>query len=121
MSYGYEKPLFWVASSKKDLTAMPEEVQDAFGFALHLAQNGSKHPNTKPLKGFGGTGVMEVVEDFSGNAYRAIYTARFGSALYVLHCFQKKSTKGIQTPLHEIATIKMRFIAAEQYSKGSPT
>lgn len=100
---------------------MPEEVQDTFGFALHLAQHGGKHPQTKPLKGFGGAGVLEVVENFDGNTYRAVYTVRFGAAIYVLHCFQKKSTKGIQTPQPEIAMIKARFVAAEHHSKGSPT
>ncbi len=66
------KPLRWVASSKKDLLAMPEEVQDTFGYALHLAQIGQKHPDAKPLKGFGGAGVLEVVEDCKGGAHRAV-------------------------------------------------
>ena len=92
------KPLRWVASSKKDLMAMPEEVQDTFGYALHLAQVGQKHPDTKPLKGFGSAGVLEVVEDFQGDAYRAVYTVRYAKAVYVVHCFQKKSTQGIATP-----------------------
>jgi phage-related protein len=118
MSYGYEKPLFWVASSKRDLVSMPAEVQDTFGFALSLAQHGSKHPDTKPLKGFGHAGVLEVVEDFHGNTYRAVYTVRFGDAVYVLHCFQKKSPKSIQTPLHDIALIKTRFVAAENHWNG---
>ncbi|MEI6336781.1 MAG: type II toxin-antitoxin system RelE/ParE family toxin, partial [Methylococcaceae bacterium] len=89
------KPLRWVASSKKDLMAMPEEVRDVFGFALHLAQMGQKHPDAKPLKGFGGAGVLEVVEDFQGDAYRAVYTVRIAGEVFVLHCFQKKSTQGI--------------------------
>ncbi|MEO5344497.1 MAG: type II toxin-antitoxin system RelE/ParE family toxin, partial [Gammaproteobacteria bacterium SHHR-1] len=74
------KPLRWVASSKKDLMGMPEEVQDTFGYALHLAQVGQKHPDAKPLKGFGGAGVLEVVEDFRGDTYRAVYTLRYAEA-----------------------------------------
>lgn len=107
------KPLCWVASSKKDLMAMPEEVRDVFGFALHLAQMGKKHPNAKPLKGFGGAGVLEVVEDCQGDAYRAVYTVRIANAVYVLHCFQKKSTQGIATPKHEVELIKNRLKAVE--------
>jgi len=118
--YGYNKkmlslpkPLRWVASSKKDLMAMPEEVRDVFGFALHLAQMGKKHPGAKPLKGFGGAGVLEVVEDFQGDAYRAIYTVRIASEVFVLHCFQKKSTQGIVTPKQEVELIKSRLKAVE--------
>lgn len=68
------KPVRWVASSKKDLQAMPDDIQDVFGFALHLAQAGSKHAQAKPLKGFGSAGVLEVVEDYQGDTYRAVYT-----------------------------------------------
>ena len=92
------KPLRWVASSKKDLMAMPEEVRDVFGFALHLAQAGQKHPDAKPLKGFGGAGVLEVVEDFQGDAYRAVYTVRIAGEVFVLHCFQKNRPKGLLHP-----------------------
>ena len=66
---------------------MPEDVQDVFGYALHLAQSGQKHPDAKPLKGFGGAGVLEVVEDCQGDAYRAVYTVRYAEAVYVVHCF----------------------------------
>ena len=107
------KPLRWVASSKKDLMAMPEEVQDTFGYALHLAQVGQKHPDAKPLKGFGGAGVLEVVEDFQGDAYRAVYTVRYAEAVYVVHCFQKKSTQGIATPKPDVELIKSRLKAIE--------
>jgi phage-related protein len=79
------KPLEWVASSKKDLLSMPPEVIDVFGYALHLAQQGGKHSQAKPLKGFGSAGVLEVVEDDDGNTYRAVYTVRFGNSIYVLH------------------------------------
>ena len=106
-------PLRWVASSKKDLMAMPEEVQDTFGYALHLAQVGKKHPDAKPLKGFGSAGVLEVVEDFQGDAYRAVYTVRYAKAVYVVHCFQKKSTQGIATPKPDVELIKSRLKAIE--------
>src|SRR5574344_1817455 len=98
------KPLRWVASSKKDLMAMPEAVQDTFGYALHLAQVGQKHPDAKPMKGFGGAGVVEVVEDFQGDAYRAVYIVR---------CFQKKSMQGIATPKPDVELIKSRLKAIE--------
>jgi len=107
------KPLRWVASSKKDLMAMPEDVRDTFGYALHLAQIGQKHPDAKPLKGFGGAGVLEVVEDFEGDAYRAVYTVRYAGAVYVVHCFQKKSTQGIATPKQDVELIKSRLKAIE--------
>lgn len=107
------KPLRWVASSKKDLMAMPDDVQDTFGYALHLAQSGQKHPDAKPLKGFGGAGVLEVVEDSKGNAYRAIYTVRFAQAVYVVHCFQKESTQGIATPKPDMELISLRLKAIE--------
>lgn len=110
------KPLRWIASSKKDLMAMPEPVQDTFGYALHLAQSGHKHPDAKPLKGFGGAGVLEVlevVEDFQSDTYRAVYTVRYADAVYVIHCFQKKSTQGIATPKPDLDLIKSRLKAIE--------
>lgn len=113
-----QKPLFWVASSKKDLAGLPGEVQDVFGYALHLAQEGKKHEQAKPLKGFGGAGVLEVVEDFKGNAYRAVYTVKLGNAVYVLHCFQKKSMHGIETPKPDMDLIRERLKTAEAHAKG---
>jgi len=107
------KPLRWVASSKKDLMAMPDDVQDVFGYALHLAQNGQKHPDAKPLKGFGSAGVLEVVDGFQGDAYRAVYTVRYAEAVYVVHCFQKKSTQGIATPKPDVELIRSRLKAIE--------
>lgn len=92
---------------------MPEAVQGIFGYALHLAQVGQKHPDAKPLKGFGGAGVVEVVEDFQGDAYRAVYTVRYAEAVYVVHCFQKKSTQGIATPKPDVELIKSRLKAIE--------
>lgn len=108
------KPLRWVGSSKKDLQTMPAEVQDVFGFALHLAQSQKKHPDAKPLKGFGGAGVVEVVENFSGDTYRAVYTVRYAQAIYVLHCFQKKSSKGVATAKHDVDLIKSRLKTVEE-------
>lgn len=113
-----QKPLFWLGSSKKDLRGLPDDVQDTFGFALHLAQEGKKHEQAKPLKGFGGAGVLEVIEDFRGNTYRAVYTVKVGNAIYVLHCFQKKSTHGIETPKPDMDLIRERLKAAETHAKG---
>lgn len=97
---------------------MPGEVQDVFGFALHLAQSGKKHDQAKPLKGFGSAGVLEVVESEQGDAYRAVYTVKFDSAVYVLHCFQKKSSRGIATPKPDIDKIRERLKAAENHAKA---
>ena len=103
------REIYWVASAKDDLDAMPEAVQDVFGYALHLAQSGGKHPDAKPLQGFGGAGVLEVVESWRGNAYRAVYTLKIAGAVYVLHCFQKKSAKGSETPKPDIELIRDRL------------
>lgn len=113
------KSLWWICSSKKDLKQMPSDVQDVMGFALDLAQTGLKHPDAKPLKGFGGAGVLEVVENLDTNTYRAVYTARFANAIYVLHCFQKKSTSGIRTAQCDIDLIRKRLQAAQDHALGS--
>jgi phage-related protein len=113
------KSLLWVGSSKKDLKQMPEDVQDVFGHALDLAQSGTKHSDAKPLKGFAGAGVLEVVEDFDTNSYRAVYTVRFGNAIYVLHCFQKKSVMGIKTAQSDIDLIRKRLQGAQDHARGS--
>lgn len=110
---GSRKPLEWVGSSKEDLRAFPDTVKKAVGFALNAAQLGEKHEDAKPLKGFGGAGVLEIVESFSGSAYRAVYTVKFSGMVYVLHAFEKKSKKGIATPKHEIDLIKARLRMAE--------
>ena len=110
--HNFPKPLLWVGSSKKDLQAMPDEVQDSFGYALHLAQTGAKHAHAKPLKGFGSAGVLEVVESEAGSTYRAVYTVKVAAAVYVLHCFQKKSTSGIATPKPDLDLIRDRLKAA---------
>jgi len=112
------KKLFWLGSAKKELKAMPGDVQDTFGYALHQAQAGKKHEATKPLKGFGSAGVLEVVEDSGGGTFRAVYTVKFRDAVYVLHCFQKKSTQGIATPKPDMDLIRERLKAAEAHAKG---
>lgn len=107
------KPLKWVGSSKKDLDKMPEDVKDLFGFAIDLAQAGQKHSDAKPLKGFKSAGVLEVVENDEGGTYRAVYTVKLTDWVYVLHCFQKKSMKGIETPKADIELIRARLKQAE--------
>jgi phage-related protein len=111
---GSRKPLVFVGSTLRDLQRLPAAVQRVFGYALHLAQAGGRHPDAKPLKGFGGGGVIEVVEDWEGEAYRVIYTVRLGERVYALHAFQKKSTRGIATPKKELDLIRGRFADAEE-------
>ena len=108
------KPLKWVGSAKRDLDAMPADVKDVFGHALDVAQAGGKHLDAKPLAGFGSAGVLEVVEDFRGDTYRAVYTVKFAGWLYVLHCFQKKCKSGIKTPKADMDLIQARLQAAKQ-------
>ena len=113
------KPLFWVGSSKKDLLEMSEEVVDVVGYALYLAQSGNKHQQARPLKGFGSAGVLEVVEDHRGSTYRVVYTVRFSNGVYVLHCFQKKSRKGKETPKADRDMIEARLKQAQKHSEGA--
>jgi phage-related protein len=113
MNEKQEKPLKWIASAHKDLKDFPEDVQDVMGYALYLAQQGQKHPDAKPLKGFSGSGVVEIIDDFDGDTYRAIYTVKFKGVVYVLHSFQKKSKHGIATPQQDIDLIKKRLQYAE--------
>lgn len=108
-----EKPLEWIASSHKDLMALPPDVRRRFGFALSLAQMGEQDDAAKVLKGFGGAGVLEVVEDDVGGTYRAVYTVKFTEAVFVLHCFQKKSKRGIATPKEDMDIIRARLKVAE--------
>jgi phage-related protein len=111
------KDIFWVGSSKKDLTVMPQMVRRNIGHALHVAQLGLKHEHAKPLKGFGSAGVVEVVESGKGATYRAVYTVKIADAVYVLHCFQKKSKKGIGTPKPDMDLIRDRLKEAEAHAK----
>jgi len=115
----YLKPLHWIGSSKEALSEFPDTARQNIGYALHLAQLGEKPPSAKPLKGFGGAQVLEVIEDYDGDTYRAVYTVKFAGIVYVLHVFQKKSKHGIATPKHEIDLIKDRLKTAEKdYRKG---
>jgi phage-related protein len=116
MSNGNQpKPVIWIGSSKKNLRAFPHEVQRRLGFALFQAQIGGKHADAKPLKGFGGAGVLEIVEDHDSDTFRAVYTVKFAGAVYMLHAFQKKSKKGVRTPPSEIDLICRRLKAAEEH------
>src|SRR4051794_38556071 len=120
------KPVAWVGSSYKDFRAFPDSVQDAMGYALYWAQTGDLHHTAKPLKGFGGASVVEIVEDHGTDTYRAIYTVRFAGIVYVLHAFQKKAKKGIATPKRDIELIRARLKLAEahyreNYGKGART
>lgn len=108
------KPVRWIGGSRDDVRAFPEPVRLRIGGALWEAQLGRKAGWAKPLKGFGGAGLLEVVDDHDGAAYRAVYTVRFGGVVYVLHAFQKKSKRGIATPKHEIALIEQRLKRARE-------
>lgn len=114
---GQPRPLEWIGSSKKDLMALPAQVMDVFGYALYLAQTGGRHDQAKPLRGFGSAGVLEVVEDWRGDTYRAVYTVRYSARVFVLHVFQKKSKRGIETPKADIDLIKDRLKAAATRAK----
>lgn len=101
--------------TKEDLVALPKEVRRDIGFALQFAQAGDKHPDAKPLKGFSGAGVLEVVEDHNGDTYRAVYTVKLAGVVYVLHVFQKKSKKRIATPKQDIDLVRARLKQAEEH------
>ena len=108
------KPVRWIGSSLEDLRAFPSEARRAVGYALYFAQMGDKHPSAKPLKGFGGAGVLEIVEDYDGNTFRVVYTVKFSEAVYVLHAFQKKSKKGARTPKAELDLVHQRLKRARE-------
>jgi phage-related protein len=108
------KPVEWMGSSRADLRALPEDPRRVFGFALHQAQLGRHHRAAKRLRGEF-AGLIEVIDDFDGNTYRAVYTLKLAGAVYVLHVFQKKSTRGIATPKHELATIRDRWQRAKAH------
>jgi phage-related protein len=108
-----EKTLHWIGSSLKDLRLFPEAVKTSMGFALSVAQFGGKHPSAKPWKGEG-VGVLEIVRDYDGDTFRAVYTVRFARAVYVLHTFQKKSPRGIATRRSDTALIRERLKAAQR-------
>ena len=102
------RPLLWVGSSRRDYREFPPYVQHGFGFELFLAQTGQHPPSAKAIKGFG-SGVLELIDDFEGNAYRVVYVVRFKEAVYVLHAFKKKARRSIKTPLSEVNRVKRRL------------
>ena len=112
------KNIVWVGSSRADLKAFPAEVKDVMGYALYQAQIGLKALSAKPLRGFGGAGILEIVENHQTDTYRAVYTVKFSNFIYVLHAFQKKSRKGIATPKPDIDLIQRRLRAAEEHYKA---
>jgi len=111
------KPLYWVGNSYKELVALPKQVRRQFGYALGLAQLGERDPSVKPLSGFGGAAVLEVVENDAAGTYRAVYSVRFPEAVFVLHCFQKKSTSGIATPKTHMNIIRDRLKLAAAHAQ----
>jgi len=108
-----------MGSSKKDLLNLPASVIDVFGYALYLAQSGSRHPDTKVLQGFGDGSVIEVIKSASAGTYRAVYTVRFRENVFVLHVFQKKSKSGIATPKADIRIIRERLRMAEGLGRSA--
>jgi phage-related protein len=108
------KPLVFVGSCRKDLLEFPQPVRRTIGYALHIAEIGGKHPDTKTLKGHRGAGVLEVIEDYDGDTFRLVYTVRLKERVYALHAFQKKSKRGISTPKKELDLIERRLREAEE-------
>lgn len=111
------KPVVWMGSSRKDLKTFPAGVQADIGYALYAAQRGEEYDSVKPLTGFGGRSVLEIVAPYAGDTYRAVYTVRFRDAIYVLHAFKKKAKKGRATPQHDIDLIRKRLADAERHHK----
>ena len=114
-----ERPITWVGSSRKDLRAFPRNVRRDIGQSLYAAQQGEVDPSAKPLRGFGGASVIEIVAEDRGGTWRAVYTVRFAEAIYVLHAFQKKSKKGIATPTRDMNLIRQRLTEAERMHRES--
>lgn len=107
------KRLIWIASSRGDIRGLPNEVRRSFGVALFAVQIGETPPSAKPLRGFGGAGVLKLIEDDASGTYRAVYTVRFDTAVYVLHVFQKKSKRGRETAQHDLDLIRRRLKQAQ--------
>ncbi len=107
------KPVVWMGSSRRDLRAMPLQVRRDIGQALYAAQQGEMDPAAKPLRGFGGSTVLEIVADYRTDTYRGVYTVQFREIIYVLHVFQKKSKTARATPRKDIELIQRRLKAAE--------
>lgn len=121
MSGAHKKQLEWVGASRDDLREFPKQVRCDVAYAILLAEKGLKSSSAKPLSGFGGAGVLEIIEDFRSSTYRVVYTVKFEKAVYVLHCFQKKSTKGIKTSERDIDLIKQRLRAAKLHYQANYT
>ena len=113
-AYPAAKPCIFIGSSREDLRRFPASVRGEIGHALREAQLGGEALAAKALKGFGGRGVLEIIEDFDGDTYRAVYTVRFAGVIYVLHAFQKKSKRGISTPQQDVALIARRLRVADE-------
>ena len=113
------KPCLFVSSSRKDIKQFPAKVKNRLDYALFEAQEGEEPPSANALKGFGGRSILELVDDFDGNTYRAVYTVRFAGVVYVLHAFQKKAKKGIATPLQEIELVRSRLRDAQLHYRES--
>jgi phage-related protein len=111
------KPLIWIGSSRKDLREFPEDVRHRMGYALWIAQTVGRHRDAKVLRGFGGAGVLEIVEDYRGDTFRAVYTLKYADVVFMLHAFQKKSKTGRETPRRDIELIKQRLREAERIAK----
>ena len=104
----YLKKVVWVNSTKKDLNNFPEPVKDEIGYTLHRVQEGKTPKNVKHMAGLG-AGVMEILSNYDTNAYRAVYVLNLDDNIYILHCFEKKSKRGIETPKEEIDVVKQRI------------
>ncbi|KIC73280.1 type II toxin-antitoxin system RelE/ParE family toxin [Candidatus Protochlamydia amoebophila] len=108
------KPIIWVGSSKKDFMNFPSDIRREMGHVLYIAQKGEKHKDAKPLKGFGGGSILEIVQSDGQGTYRTIYTVQMKEAVFVLHAFQKKSKTGSKTPKQEIDLIEQRLKSVQQ-------
>ncbi|HKW16025.1 MAG TPA: type II toxin-antitoxin system RelE/ParE family toxin [Terriglobales bacterium] len=113
-----ERPITWMGPSRRDLRAFPAEVRRDIGYALYAAQHGETDPSAKPLRGFGGAGVLEIIAQHRGDTWRAVYTVRYAEAVYVLHAFQKKSKRGIATPQKDIELVQQRLSEAERLHRA---
>ena len=113
-----DKGLVWLGSSLEDLKDMPADVQRRTGFDLRTVQQGDRPSSAKTLSGFSGASVLELKEDFDKDTYRAVYTIRYEEAVYVLHCFMKKSTIGSAMSRLDKEMIDRRLkLAAEEHNK----
>jgi len=111
---GTERPVIWIGSSRRDLRGFPREVRRNIGQALYAGQQGETDPSAKPLRGFGGGSVLEIIVEHHGDTWRTVYTVRYAEAIYVLHAFQKKSKRGIATPKKDMDLIYRRLAEAER-------